>query len=406
MSQNQNDYQENTQAERSYGTNEIFALANRSCLIGFNDLMKNVYIVDDAKERKSLAKKNKIQVSYVDLSKKGQDGKYPKHDFFIDPEEMKYFVEVVYESVVDQSLQSVIRKNGHKFMGGSKKPQIISNIITFKFLTPEELKNSPNNKKILDRFQNDSAKYDNAMLDWKNLQIATLQFDKQHGRDMNGLIVPTGKRIDGVNFKPYYLTFKDLLELTVTMRDHIKHRELQFQLEAKMLEMEKRMAASYEKTLKNVLADAFRSFGGNVSQQPVQTQRPQENVNQTQQQTQQTQNNQQSNPQSQQSPQPNVDQERQAKMKAESEWLFKEGKEFFLKHFKDTQMHTFLDSLSVDSFNFENNALHIEVKFSSGMFDINDFAKEKTSFNGHFQRGLAKVLESSGKKYQATINQL
>lgn len=392
---NQDAYEEESQSQRTFESNEIFTLANQSCLIGFNNLMKNVNLANDVEERKSLSKKNKIQVAYVDLkSKLPNSTKHPKHDFFIDPEEMKYFVDSVYACLLDKELKTSVREHGHKFMGGTKNP-CISNIITFKFLTSQEMMDSPANKKILERYNNDKQRYDNAMLDWKNLQVAKLSFEKQEGRIMNGLIVPTGKHIQGANFKPFFINLKDLLEFCVTMRDYIKQVEMKFTMDVKLQELEMKMKENNNhllaeiRSFKSLLLNNYaKNDSCNTATSP--------------------QVNQQGNvTQSQNMPQYEQNQEtKEQKILNEAIGLFKASNDLFLNSFNNSNINAFFEFLKVEKAEYNNDTLNLTIAFESSIYKIEDYVKPKEEFNKHYKRCLEKTAKDLGKQYKINVNTL
>lgn len=380
-----------------YENNEIFTFANRSVLIGFNSLMKNLFIEKDYNQRKDLSKKNKIQISYVDLKSKGTNGKRVKHDFFVDIEDMKYFVDMVYESLINPSSAggNQVRKHGLKIMGGHKHPQVISNIFTFNFLTTEEYKNSSPNQKVLSKYEQDKQKYNNAMLDWKNIQVAKLQFDKKVGRILNGgLIIPTGQKVENANFKPYYISQQELLEFCVTMRDFINRTETIFLIEAKLSDFEQRIINAINQNKPN---------NQMVNQAPNQMQQNQQSQISDITQINTVGGTGNSSPQktSQRSPE-----EKKKAMENELHSLLSNAREVFVNSFKNQTMASFLDCLVIDTLNFQNNVMSVTFKFNSELYKIKDFQNERNFFNTYYERCLKKQVELDSKKYDISVNPL
>lgn len=451
---------ENEQRNFENENSEIFSLANKSCLIAFNNLMKNYKKESTAEARKQLSKKNKIQICYVDLANNVQ-GKHPKHDFFVDPEEMKYFIEMVYESLMNPNLPTPVRLYGHKFMGGAKTPPV-SNIITFQFLNKEELDANQSNQKIKGKYNDDKSRYSNAMMDWKNIQIAKISFDKQVGRIVNGLIVPTGKKIEGVNFKTYYITMKDLLELCVEVRDQIRLTEMKFTMELessssnnqkKNNNYQNNNSRQTNNNQQHTNQNNYNQTNSNKNQQPNNHQQNNNNNRQgnNQQQGQgqgqgqrQGQGQGQVNPNSQRQPHPNEqktemrftkeseaptssnnqqnnnfsqqgnNQQQQqgqnndklAKITNEIQWLFNTAKPVFLQSFRDDKTPIFLDCLQIKDIKFANNTFDVAIKFESSFYDIKDFEKQTQVYNQHYQRCLEQVIRNNNKNYNIKITMI
>lgn len=447
---------ENEQRNFENENSEIFSLANKSCLIAFNNLMKNYKKEPTAEARKQLSKKNKIQICYLDLANKVQ-GKHPKHDFFVDPEEMKYFIEMVYESLMNPSLPTPIRLYGHKFMGGyGKANPPVSNIVTFQFLTKEELDGNQANQKIKGKYNDDKSRYSNAMMDWKNIQIAKISFDKQVGRIVNGLIVPTGKKIEGVNFKTYYITMKDLLELCVEVRDQIRLTEMKFTMELessssnnqkKNNNYQNNNSKQTNNNQQHTNQNNYNQTNSNKNQQPNNHQQNNNNNrqgNNQQQGQRQGQGQGQVNPNSQRQPHPNEqktemrftkeseaptsnnnqqnnnfsqqgnNQQQQqgqnndklAKITNEIQWLFNTAKPVFLQSFRDDKTPIFLDCLQIKDIKFANNAFDVAIKFESSFYDIKDFEKQTQVYNQHYQRCLEQVIRNNNKNYNIKITMI